>query len=271
MPEDPAFIRAIAENPEDDAPRLVYADFLEETGEPLLIARAEFIRVQIERAYPQPDAARNSALWKRETELLGHAQAWRRSLPDVAHMKWGGFVRGFIERVDLLPRTLTYGTPEPEDRLEEEAVLDALEIACTHMPIRRITVNGARLVGAERFAAWPQLTQVYSLALAHVDVTFDGLEMILHSPKLSSLRKLDIRGIPLGAALVRMIVTSPWAGNLIALGLVENRLSASHARMLANCDSLTRLERLDVSGNAIPQTELSDLRTRFGNSVVRAW
>src|SRR6476659_7569532 len=40
-----AFLRAIAEQPDDDLPRLVYADWLDEHGEP---ERAEFIRLQIE-------------------------------------------------------------------------------------------------------------------------------------------------------------------------------------------------------------------------------
>jgi len=41
------FLRAILEAPDDDGPRLVYADWLEERGEE---ARAEFIRVQVELA-----------------------------------------------------------------------------------------------------------------------------------------------------------------------------------------------------------------------------
>lgn len=40
-PEAAAFLRAIAANPDDDTPRLVFADWLEEHGEP---ERAEFVR-----------------------------------------------------------------------------------------------------------------------------------------------------------------------------------------------------------------------------------
>ena len=45
MDSHEAFMRPIHENPDDDSPRLVYADWLEENGYPLF---AEFIRVQIE-------------------------------------------------------------------------------------------------------------------------------------------------------------------------------------------------------------------------------
>ncbi len=43
--DDKPFLKAICEYPDDDAPRLVYADWLEERGE---ADRAEFIRVQCE-------------------------------------------------------------------------------------------------------------------------------------------------------------------------------------------------------------------------------
>ena len=42
MTHDDAFLQAIIEDPDHDAPRLLYADWLEERGDP----RGEFIRVQ---------------------------------------------------------------------------------------------------------------------------------------------------------------------------------------------------------------------------------
>lgn len=50
MPNEDAFLRSIAEMPEDDAPRLVYADWLEERGDP----RGEFIRLKAEIARAAP-------------------------------------------------------------------------------------------------------------------------------------------------------------------------------------------------------------------------
>jgi uncharacterized protein (TIGR02996 family) len=46
-----AFLRAIAADPEDDTPRLVFADWLDEHDDP---QRAEFIRVQVELARRPP-------------------------------------------------------------------------------------------------------------------------------------------------------------------------------------------------------------------------
>ena len=63
MSERDAFLQAVCEHPEDDAPRLVFADWLEEHGDP---ARADFIRTQIELAKLSPDDPRRPALQERE-------------------------------------------------------------------------------------------------------------------------------------------------------------------------------------------------------------
>jgi uncharacterized protein (TIGR02996 family) len=49
--QDDAFLQAILESPDDDTPRLVYADYLDEHGE---TDRAEFIRVQVALASLPP-------------------------------------------------------------------------------------------------------------------------------------------------------------------------------------------------------------------------
>jgi uncharacterized protein (TIGR02996 family) len=46
-----AFIRAICEQPDDDTPRLVYADWLDENGDAIDRARARYIRHQIAEAF----------------------------------------------------------------------------------------------------------------------------------------------------------------------------------------------------------------------------
>jgi len=46
MPDDP-FLRASIAEPDDDLPRLIYADWLDERGDP---DRAQIIRTQIELA-----------------------------------------------------------------------------------------------------------------------------------------------------------------------------------------------------------------------------
>ena len=57
MSTEAALLRAIRDMPDEDTPRLVYADYLDEDG---YSPRAEFIRVQIERSQlPERDPRRS--------------------------------------------------------------------------------------------------------------------------------------------------------------------------------------------------------------------
>ncbi len=73
MTEQAAFIRAICTDPDDDTARLVYADWLDEHGEP---ERAEFIRVQVKLAGLERQKV---ALFNDETDwsqCTGIAASW---------------------------------------------------------------------------------------------------------------------------------------------------------------------------------------------------
>ena len=82
-------IAEIVARPDDDGPRLVYADWLLERGDP----RGEFIQVQCANA-----ARPTVALAAREAELLeAHGQRWGAHLLPDAH-EWH-FARGFVASV----------------------------------------------------------------------------------------------------------------------------------------------------------------------------
>lgn len=84
-----AFLREIIANPQSDADRLIFADWLDENGQP---ERAEFIRVQVELAKAPlgwgGDTLRyNEALRRRERELL--PRIWEQyGLPDPLWSGW---------------------------------------------------------------------------------------------------------------------------------------------------------------------------------------
>jgi uncharacterized protein (TIGR02996 family) len=90
-----AFLRAIIAAPDDDLPRLVYADFLDEHGDP---ARAEFIRVQCELAKRPDHDPYFRTLEDREHDLLSeHESVWRGTEPSWAR-EWE-WRRGFVDEV----------------------------------------------------------------------------------------------------------------------------------------------------------------------------
>jgi uncharacterized protein (TIGR02996 family) len=64
-----ALLAAIRESPDDDAPRLIYADWLEEHGDEKDRAHAELIRAQVEMARLPLDDDRRAELLHREDKL----------------------------------------------------------------------------------------------------------------------------------------------------------------------------------------------------------
>lgn len=95
MTDGDRLLRAILDHPEEDTPRLLYADWLEENGRP---ERAEFIRVQVAIADVQrlvreqgqrvgPSAAYINGLADRERALLNaNFGAWTDGLPESLTM-----------------------------------------------------------------------------------------------------------------------------------------------------------------------------------------
>lgn len=85
-----AFLQAILENPDEDSPRLIYADWLDEHGDP---DRAEFIRLQIELAHLPEEDPRRPHLERQEKALLARpGNTWAGPLVALAR-RWA-FLRG---------------------------------------------------------------------------------------------------------------------------------------------------------------------------------
>src|SRR5438477_12296826 len=81
MPTAADFLMAILADPDADAPRLAYADWLEEDGD---ADRAEFIRVQCALASMPENERAFHPLRPREAELLReHGETWLRPIRDL--------------------------------------------------------------------------------------------------------------------------------------------------------------------------------------------
>lgn len=95
MATDAEFIETIRERPDDDVPRLIYADWLDEHDDP----KGEFIRVQIQLAGMTRDDPARWDLELRQHRLL-HRHGWEWIYkPFDPHPRYfrPGFVRGFVE------------------------------------------------------------------------------------------------------------------------------------------------------------------------------
>ena len=93
------FMASICANPEDDGPRLICADYLDEEGDP----RGEFIRTQIALAQLPMLDRRRSKLQRIERELLDrYGERWT-----AGHAGWASgavFRRGFVHEINMTAR-----------------------------------------------------------------------------------------------------------------------------------------------------------------------
>src|SRR5262245_10726118 len=99
MTNQKSLLAAIRAAPEDDAPRVVYADWLEEHGDEVDLARADFIRTQCRLAHlPEDDPVAFDLRWRQDELLAAHGRRWAEEVPAWARPECV-FRRGFVDRV----------------------------------------------------------------------------------------------------------------------------------------------------------------------------
>jgi uncharacterized protein (TIGR02996 family) len=198
MPDDPAFIRTIAATPDDDAPRLVYADYLDETGEPAKIARAEFIRVQIEKSRLVPDTPRSNKLWHRERELFDWARRWRLDFPYIPGVQYGGFIRGFVDHLEVRPPQSPVeiiGTGRRRSHVqthERSTFLDRASEAFDALPIRKLLLINVAIEGAELLFNLDGFSHLVELEISGSNTTPKILDALIARGPWPNLRRLRV-------------------------------------------------------------------------------
>ena len=175
MNHDEAFLQDILERPEEDAPRLVYADWLDDQGR---ATQAELIRVQIELArLPDDQSDRRALLQGRERYLLarvakGAAGRWlRRALPRAKGAPAWELQRGAIERVSItVPRLLH----------NSEQLFRRFPIRCLRL---------TELQGLDGLASWPHIRRLRELELVgHFGGAEDAVVKFFRSAHFPALK-----------------------------------------------------------------------------------
>ncbi|MEO2092416.1 MAG: TIGR02996 domain-containing protein, partial [Gemmataceae bacterium] len=216
------FLRAIAANPADDLPRLVYADFLEETGEPPHVARAHFIRIQIaQESLPVDSRDRARAAESALALLWQHLGSWSGVLAQAvgANIDQVWWRRGFpcelsIDVVDLVRhgRAVFEQFPIERLRLEQDSGWDTSLQDIDYLT--RVT----------RLRVGPHFNHLHD-TLPDNDPWF--FAQVMRPGLLPSLRVLDLSGNLISDRwLVRFVSTFPTAS--FAATLEELDLSHCH-------------------------------------------
>ena len=259
--EDAALWRAVVDRPHDDAPRLIYADWLEEHGEP---DRAEFVRVQCRLAALDEDAPERSPLDRRERQLwLKHRAAWRAPLPRL--LKEFPFERGFVYPRNMHlspPQFLTLGadlfdhTPlwDVSLKVRRAEWLAGLVPSGRLRRLGAVELDGTGLAPAdlEKFLNAPGLENVRGLGLRGGPYAPDHLRAIADSPVAGRLTRLTVFSAPgLGRAGAEALATSPAVRNLEALTLTNCGLGDGGLRALLGSPHLTGLKELRVPSNGL--------------------
>ncbi len=238
--EECAFLGPILAAYGRDGPRLIYADYLDESELPADIARAEFIRVQLALARLDDEHSQRRTLVRRQNELL---LSWR--------TEWTKGLRGLISGCEF--RRGLLDTVSVDSRF----FCERGERLFRNSAVRRVKFldAGARI---DKLAQCPALANIRELDLCGNDLGNGGLNLLLRSPHLGRLESLDLSFNGIGDSAMHWLACTRAFPRLKALHLNDNRtIGCAGLASLAASDRFQHLRTLDLSGNDVADAGLA--------------
>lgn len=265
-----AFLHDILAHPDDDAPRLIFADWLEEQGDANSIARAEFIRIQCALAAGHLPRQRQSELerrwqqileefgeeWSRPVRRLLRGCAFHRGFIDEVWVRSDKFVgyanrlfrRAPIQHLHLVPRLVSH-TISSDSRFRMSTFVDCIHLQLLrslHLSYNRLDSNDVRALVVSN-----NLTRLTSLDLSSNRIGDSGIRALASSPLLARLEHLNLCGNDFGAGSLRALEQAleqldrcPEGLCLQRVELYYDNLSVAGQRVIANSFLLRRLVRV---------------------------
>ena len=199
MADDAALLRAVLTAPNDDAPRLAYAQWSEDQRDAASVARAALIREQIELARMNSAELLTPRAFELEYQIKklidGHGRLWAGVLTewvDTFH-----FLRGFVGWISLSARNFL----EHGQRIMELA------------PVQHVDLTGVRDVDEALFNS-PLMATIQSLSMDHCGLYDLHMQMLAASPQVRNLRWLSVAGNNLTIAAAEALAASPYLRDL---------------------------------------------------------
>jgi uncharacterized protein (TIGR02996 family) len=268
--EEQPFLDEIIAAPDDDAPRLILADWLEERGDP----RAEFIRVQCRLAKMTGDEAAYDALEDREAELLAvHGSQWLKRQPALPGIAYGavGYLRDFSlcehdsDRVHFVRGTVELATVKmfSDFRKQTPALAERTvirELRFSQLALREfslllksdfvprlkgllLTTTALDAEGAEELAQSSLVANLETLSLKECLIGDEDLAALL--PKLKRVKRLCLAG---SNFLDGVELVAKWKGLKNVQALQIDLDDDSFATALAKSPNLGGLRTLGAGG-----------------------
>lgn len=206
-----AFLRAICAQPDEDTPRLVFADYLDEQGGEANALWAELIRVQVPLARGAGADRERFAARERELEpALVAVWPERMGLPNG--LQWQNWTRGF-------PLTLDgYGT----------TIRSARPAFANRVPLREFNIRAATDADLVEFATWPELALVTKLGIwtDAVMISERGLVALCECEHLSNLDRLRMEWVRYTDRAMEAFLDSPYLRNVVSVKMVGHGFAA---------------------------------------------
>ncbi|QDU20250.1 TIGR02996 domain-containing protein [Urbifossiella limnaea] len=303
MTDRDALLAAVAARPRDDTPRLVFADWLDDHGDP---DRAAFVRVQCAAARAAPGSrARADLLDEADDQLATGDARWLGNAREYLH-DWE-FRRGFLHRVrisaaDFVRHADDLFRAEPVSRVEvcgddgwEETDADAVRAVVAHPMFARVrscvvvTRFFAVPLGAwlAALASNPRLTRLREFGPSGHFTSFQhprrrgrvegfttsSFRAFCSASHLRGLRSLDLsvrggeREQLAHSVRVLEIAGAAFATGLRRLNLRGCGLTAECFERLAGDRVFARLQALDVRATL---SQLGGWQPLFGSTVLRS-
>ena len=201
--EQVALFKGILWAPEDDSPRLIYSDWLDEHGEAL---RAYFIRIQCALARLKEDHPIRPVLQAHESQLIEAATKWSHSYPRFSETIYGirretpRWSRGFLEEMSFFSL---------------EAFFVQFESAATIIPLQKVEIISNGIEDITRLAACPHLKRLLELHLSGFVMNEEGACAFANSPHLARLNRFDLRESLISNPARRMLKKSKLSKTII--------------------------------------------------------
>jgi uncharacterized protein (TIGR02996 family) len=235
MTEQDAFVQAIIECPDDDALHLIFADWLEDDGQP---ERAGFIRSQIERQHLPPNDPRQVGMEKWEHSLL------LRFVPC-----WFAPPDGWTMGTNILVRR---GFPETLN-VDLKMLLEYADDVFARWPITRL--HRPALTGipqmAREMAAAPFLAHIRDLELYYLFLGREIMSILLSSPYLGNLVRLHVGSNHLQDEGMQDLTCAPLLAWLQELDVSNNEITDLGLLHLIRCTHFRAVRSLNLCGNSI--------------------